>query len=215
MKHLRITPIIALATALLGTSIVRAENTNDAKEAPKSEKKVFLFEGGRPIDFIIALDRHFRTRLDQILSIPSSLAQARVPKMKVRSDKPADALHVYNSLQDPTLGQWKFDGPATDPWDPSVLALIPDKDVALKRGVKVRALPIRALPENMWGKLQEDIEVARVSGLKEAEYLGGDRYDGSVHIQRESKILIAAGSEAFIEMVESVVNAHRENNRNN
>ena len=78
------------------------------------------------------MDRHFRTRLEQILSIPSSLARAQVPKMKVKTEKPTDALWIYNSLQDPMLGQWKFEGPAGDPWDPSVLALVPDKDVAIR-----------------------------------------------------------------------------------
>src|SRR5438552_9062203 len=127
--------LAAFAATLLANSSTsaRAEETNDTKQAPKPEKKIFFFEGGRPIDFILAMDRHFRTRLEQILSIPSSLARAQVPKMKVKTEKPTDALWIYNSLQDPMLGQWKFEGPAGDPWDPSVLALVPDKEVALSK----------------------------------------------------------------------------------
>jgi hypothetical protein len=210
---------ILMAAALLANSSVfaRAEETNETKQPPKQEKKVFIFEGGNPIDFILAMDRHFRMRLDQILSIPSSLAHARVPKMKIRTEKPDAPLRVYNSLQDPTLGQWRYDPPGgdRDAWDPSVLALVPDKDVALKSGARVKALSLRGLPDSTWNKLQEDIEVARMSGVSQAEKLGGDRYEGSIHIQRESRILIAAGSDGFIEMVESVVAAHRDNSNLN
>src|ERR1051325_4769490 len=104
MKHrLNLQITIALTAVLFAATLIPAlaAETNETKQSAGPEKKIFFFEGGRPIDFILAMDRHFRTRLEQILSIPSSLAQARVPKMKIRSDRPADALHVYNNLQDP------------------------------------------------------------------------------------------------------------------
>jgi len=205
-----------LAAVLLASSssTVRADETNQTKQPSKPERKVFFFEGGNPIDFILAMDRHFRTRLDQILSIPSSLARAHVPKMKISTEKPKDALEVYNHLQDPTLGQWKYgESSSVDPWDPSVLALVPDKDVALsKGGARVKALSLRGLVlEKDLNHLVEDVEAGRMAGMKAAERLGGDRYEGSIQIQKESKILIAAGSDAFIEMVESIVAAHRDN----
>ena len=67
------------------------------------------------------------------------------------------------------------------------------------------------LPESSWNSLQEDVHVARQLGMKAAEELGGDKYEGSVHIQPQSKILIVSGSQGFIETVESVVAAHRAN----
>ena len=213
-NHLNSLMLASLVTALLlnGPVSARAEETNDTKQAPKPERKVFFFEGGSPIDFVLAMDQHFRTRLGQILSIPSALTRAHVPKMKIATDKPADALEVYNHLQDPMLGQWRYTGPAGDPWDPSVLALVADKDVALsKTGARVKALSLRGLPENTWKNLAEDVEVAQMTGMKEAERMGGDRCEGAIRIQKESKILIASGSQAFIEMVESVVAAHRDN----
>jgi len=48
-------------------------------------------------------------------------------------------------------------------------------------------------------------------GARTAERLGGDQYDGHTAIQAESKILIASGSTAYIEMVESVLSAYRAN----
>src|SRR4051812_1519194 len=110
MSHMKPRLNCLIITTLIAGSLVmvphsaRADETNETKRAPKPEKKVFVFEGGRPMDFILAMDRHFRTRLEQILSIPSSLARAHVPRMKISTEKPKDALEVYNHLQDPTLG---------------------------------------------------------------------------------------------------------------
>ncbi len=212
MKHrLNSLLVVAMTTLLLVNAPgSRAEETNETKPPPpKTERKVFFFEGGRPIDFILAMDKHFRTRLGQILSIPSSLARAQVPRMKIATEKPEDALQVYNHIQDPMLGQWRYAGP-TD--DPAVLALVADKDVALsKGGARVKAMSLGGLPKPSWKNLQEDVEVAREEGMRAADKLGGDRYEGSIHIQPESKILIASGSEGFIDMVESVVAAHRAN----
>src|SRR5690348_12856742 len=106
-KFLNATLVIILMSVWLSA---RADQTNGATAAPKIERKVFVFEGGRPIDFILAMDRHFRTRLEQILSIPSSLAKSRVPKMKIAAATPQEPLVTYNSLHDPELGQWKWDG---------------------------------------------------------------------------------------------------------
>ena len=107
------------------------------------------------------------------------------------------------------LGQWKYSGPSDDP---AVLALIPDKDVALtKTGARVKALALSGIPTPKWKALQEDVQVARDAGRRMAEELGGERYDGDIHIQRDSKILIASGSEGFIQMVESVLAAYRSN----
>ena len=204
---------VALTLLVNVASEIRADETNEARPTPppppRVERKVFFFEGGNPIDFILAMDKHFRTRLGQILSIPSSLARAHVPKMKIATDQPEDALKVYNYLDDPMLGQWKYTGPSDDP---AVLALIPDKQVALTRtGARVKALPLSGIPVSKWKVLQEDVQAARDAGMGMADKLGGERYDGDIHIQRDSKILIASGSEGFIQMVESVLAAYRTN----
>src|SRR5436309_12642541 len=101
LNHLM--PVLLSAVLVAGATIpASADETNEAKQASKPEKKMFFFNGGGPHEFILAMDKHFRTRLFQILSIPSSLARAEVPKMRIATDKPEDALQVYNHLQDPT-----------------------------------------------------------------------------------------------------------------
>src|SRR5437762_1632102 len=111
MKH-RITQFVmgtvvaAVATLAVNISTpATAKDTNEAKQG-KSEKKVFFFKGGGPLEFILALDNHFRTRLGEILSIPSSLARAEVPKMRVATEDPGEVLGLYNRLDDPMLGKW-------------------------------------------------------------------------------------------------------------
>jgi hypothetical protein len=201
----------ALALILAGGSLsARADQTNDAPPPPpKAEHKVFFFEGGRPIDLILAIDRHFRTRIQQILSIPSSLTRASVPKMKVVAEKPTDPLWVYNNLQDPALGQWKWEGPATDP---SVMALVPDKDAPAfkKSGALVRAFSIGGLPKDSWGSVESDIAAAGDVAAKVTPETA-EEYKGTIHIQPESKVLIAGGTDTYVNMVESVIAAHLAN----
>src|SRR5262245_59199332 len=100
---------------LANGSPAQADDTNEVKEAGKPKKEIFFFRGGRPLDFILALDRHFRTRLGEILSIPSSLARAEVPRIRLSTEDPADALKLYNRLGDPLLGQWHYEPDAKTP----------------------------------------------------------------------------------------------------
>ena len=87
--------------------------------------------------------------------------------MKISTDKPEDALKVYNYLDDPLLGQWKYTGPSDDP---AVLALIPDKEVALtKTGARVKALALAGVPVSKWQVLQEDVQAARDAGMGMAD----------------------------------------------
>ena len=204
---------VTAAVSFLWFSAAAAETNSSQPPAKpeKSEKKVFFFEGGNPFQFILAMDKHFRTRLGQILSIPSSLARAEVPKMRISTEKPEDALQVYNHLQDPMLGQWRYSG---SPDDPAVLALVPDKEVAMNKattGTKVKALPLAGIHRNKWDSLEKDISIARDFGTRTAEDLGLNQYDGRTVIQSESKILIVSGPPAYIEMVESVLAAYRVN----
>src|SRR5262245_55968377 len=65
-----------LSVAMLAASLQRAQaqatNETGGEETTK-RRKVFSFEGGNPFDLIMALDRHFRTRLVQILTLPETL----------------------------------------------------------------------------------------------------------------------------------------------
>jgi len=59
--------------------------------------------------------------------------------------------------------------------------------------------------------LTRDIEAGKKYGEDAANNGVGDAFGGSFRFQRESKVLIVSGSEAYIEMVESFVTAHRTN----
>ena len=208
--------LTSLALLLAGIPPAQARQTNEVNRTEK--KKVFIFEGGNPIDFIVALDRHFRTRLMQILTLPDLLRRTEVPKLQVAADDPREVLSLYNRLQSPTLGQWRFEPDATATNVPvtnmNVLMLVPDKSVVagkIERAVtRVKALPLAGVPDSKWDSLIRDINDARAYGEETAK-TAGDAFGGSFRIQRDSKVLIVFGSEAYIDMVESLVTAHRMN----
>src|SRR5437660_8807514 len=211
----RIMTVATLSGLLLNNaSRALADDTNQAKPEPKPRKQVFIFNGGSPLDFVLALDRHFRTRLGEILSVPSALAHAQVPKMRLATDDPGEAFTLYNRLDNPLLGRWYWDG-ATDPGtNMHVLTLVPDKSVvgSLPRpAAKVKAIGLAGVPKSKWNALQEDVKAAQQYGVRQAEKQNGDVPEGEIHIQPASKVLIVSGSDGFIEMVESVVAAHRTN----
>jgi hypothetical protein len=208
-----ITTVLSLLTA--GHAF--AEDTNqtapEARPESKPKKQAFFFSGGTPLDFVLALDHHFRTRLGEILSIPSSLAHAQVPKMRLSTESPGDALALYNRVDNPFLGRWYW-----DPANPNggtnlhLLTLVPNAGATAEKPVsRVKAIALGGVPEDKWRALEEDVAVAQKFGRNDAERRGSENPDGEIHIQPASKVLIVSGSDAFIEMVESVVAAHRIN----
>ena len=209
--------LVCLAVlAAVGPS-ARARETNDVNHAER--KKVFVFEGGNPIDFVVALDRHFRTRLMQILTLPETLSRTQVPKLRVAAEDPREVLCLYNRLQSPTLGQWRFEPDGVPQNAPgtnmNVLMLVPDKSVVagkMERSIiRVKGVALAGVPEAKWEALTRDINEARIYGEEAAAKGVGDVFGGSFRFQRESKVLIVSGSEAYIETVTSLVAAHRLN----
>ena len=194
---------------------LQAQETNGNKRTEESKEKVFSFEGGNPLEFIVALDRHFRTRLVQILTLPETLSKTKVPKMRVPAEDPGQVLTVYNRLQSPTLGQWRFEPDGASGTNMNALMLVPDKSVVsnkIERSLtRVKAVALAGVPEAKWETLTSDIEVGKKYGEDAAAKGVGDAFGGSFRFQRESKVLIVSGSEAYIEMVESFVSAHRTN----
>jgi hypothetical protein len=97
----------------------------------------------------------------------------------------------------------------------NVLMLVPDKSVVagkMERSVtKVKGMALAGVPEAKWESLIRDIDEAGKYGEEAVVKGAGDAFAGSIRVQRDSKILIAAGSEGYIEMVESLVTAHRMN----
>ncbi len=210
---------ICLVVVLAPLHPVQARETNEVIQEEGGKKKVFNFEGGSPIDFIVALDRHFRTRLVQILTLPETLSRTKVPKLRVAAEDPREVLTLYNRLQSPTLGQWRFEPDVAAQKTPgtnmNVLMLVPDKSMVAgkmeRNATKVKGVALGGVPEAKWEALLRDIDQAKVYGDDAASKGLGDAFVGSVRVQRDSKVLIVLGSEAYLEMVESLVSAHRTN----
>ena len=212
--------LVSLSVLMVVGHPLRAQETNEPNHGNHTEKKkVFIFDGGNPIDFIVALDKHFRTRLIQVLTLPETLSRAQVPKLRVAADDPREVLTLYNRLQSPTLGQWRFEpeGAAQNPpsTNMNVLMLVPDKSTVagkVERGlIKVKGVALAGVPEAKWDALARDIDEARRYGAEAASKGVANVFEGSFHFQRESKVLIVSGSEAYLEMAESLVSAHRVN----
>lgn len=205
---------MALAVLIAALHPVRAQETNDVSQEEKSKKKVFNFEGGNPFEFVMALDKHFRTRLVQILTLPETLSRTRVPKLRVAAEDPREVLNLYNRLESPTLGRWRFEPPSHLPGtNMNVLMLVPDKNAAsakMEPSIKVKGIALAGVPETKWDALIRDIDQAKAYGQNEVRGVE-DAFGGSTRLQADSKVLIVVGSEAYLEMVESLVVAHRLN----
>jgi hypothetical protein len=189
-----------------------ARQTNDVQQGEEPKRKFFEFNGGTPLELVHAIDLHFRTRLIQILSLPEMLRGAEVPKFRVAAKEPREVFHLYNSLDNPELGHWRYEptvGPATT--NLNVLALMPDKTVATaqlqKNLTRVEAVPLGDIPTNKWDNLAETIQVA----AKLREQVGQTASHGSYYLQKESRILVVAGSEPYIDTIVSVVKAYKVN----
>jgi len=207
------------AVLLASCHHVEAKETNEVTREESGKQKVFNFGGGSPVEFIVALDRHFRTRLVQILTLPEALSRTKVPKLRVEAEDPREVLTLYNRLDSPTLGQWRFE-PNVGTQRPAdtnlnVLMLVPDKNAVASRKepgtMKIKGVALAGIPDAKWESLMRDIELAKTQGEEVAAKGLGDAFFGSIRAQRDSKVLIVAGSEAYLEMVESLVSAHRAN----
>ena len=196
---------------------VLAQDTNEVPKEENGKRRIFNFEGGSPVDFIVALDRHFRTRLIQILTLPETLSRTKVPKLRVAANDPREVLTLYNRLDSPTLGQWRFEpdtAQKANGTNMNVLMLVPDKTAAnagpARTATRVKAMPLGGVPDTKWDTLIRDIDQARAYGEDVAKGTG-EVFAGKVSVQRDSKIMIVAGSDAYLEMVESLIEAHQKN----
>lgn len=204
---------IGLVLLLAALHPVQAQETNEVSLEEKGKRRVFSFEGGNPFDFVMALDKHFRTRLVQILTLPETLSRTRVPKLRVAAEDPREVLNLYNRLESPTLGRWRFEPPSHLPGtNLNVLMLVPDKNATnakLEPGIKVKGIALAGVPEGKWEALIRDIEEAQA--VAQQARGAEDAFAGSTRIQRDSKVLIVFGSDTYLEMVDSFVSAHRLN----
>jgi hypothetical protein len=114
---------------------------------------------------------------------------------------------LYNQLgeQKPDLGRLIVKGNLTNP---AVVLLVPDKAATDTSKLKVKAFSIYGINEAARDKLQIDIRNANDEAMMYAERLGGSSFrgfQGTVAVHNDTSLLVATGTDPFIEMVESIV----------
>lgn len=193
--------------------------------APKDET-VFSFGGGTPNAFLDSIQKQFGVEWSSVVDIPREMADVRIPRLRLTqqslaalarrpggTNNPLGALiSLYNQLgeQKRELGRLIVQG---DLAKPSVVAFVPDKTLAdAQPKLKTRAFSIHGINDADRKKLLEDIERAKQEAFEFALHNSSSRaLDGAVAIHSDTGLLVATGSEPFVEMVESIVNACQDN----
>jgi len=187
---------------------------------------VFYFPGGNPREFMLAVEKCYQADWLSVAHIPEEMDSIQLPMLRVPrygwpppSGGPsiqgelAALVSLYNSLseREPQFGTLVVMG---DLQKPSVVRLVPNK--ADGPQVRVKAFPIQRIPEQDWKKLDQDISNARneavdyASTIRKGSATAGLLH-GTVKFHSDTKLLIAVGSDAYVEMVESIVAAHQAN----
>jgi hypothetical protein len=194
----------------------------------------FTFPGGTPNDFLNAVQKQYKVDWASVVDLPREMMGVQIPRLRINSGSltalqsdaksdnyPLEALiSLYNQLgeQKPELGKLIVKG---DLLRPSVVMFVPDKSALESQPrIKVKAFSIHGIGTNDWDKLQLDIRRAEDEAM---EYGMGTRrpdsvryLQGRVAIHGDTGLLVATGSEPFVEMVESIVTASlaKERDRN-
>lgn len=129
---------------------------------------------------------------------------------------------LYNRLGEvsPELGKLVVEGDLTKP---SVVMFVGGVKATVPE-LKVKAFPLKGISEKAWPSLQEDIARAsdiarsRMDAYYDHQHVPRDfnatvLFQGDVRINRNTSLLVATGSETYVEMVESTVTAYQANQR--
>jgi hypothetical protein len=194
-------------------------------EAARNEAISFVFPGGTPSQFLNAVQEQYKVDWSSVADIPKEMADVHIPRLRLNLDSlgpimrptgtergPLVALvSLYNQLgeQKPELGHLVVKGDLTKP---SVVMFVPDKaatDSQLK--VKVKAFSIWGVSDAERANLLEDIERSKKEALNYASHLRGSSglrgLEGTVAIHNDTSLLVATGTESFVDIVESIVTA--------
>jgi hypothetical protein len=129
----------------------------------------------------------------------------------VGTDALGALVSLYNQLgeQKPELGRLIVKGDLTKP---TVVMFVPNKALTdTPPKVKVKAFSIYGINDAERAKLEDDIGRARKEAMEYASRLRGSSgprsLEGTVAIHNETSLLVATGTESFVDMVESIVTA--------
>jgi hypothetical protein len=192
----------------------------------------FLFEGGGPREFVSAIENHYHVDWFSVLTVSEDSLGLRIPKLRLtqRTENGIltdarlgpwldEVVTLYNHVaeNDPRLDKLLVEGylPA-----PSLVMFIP-RTAPSPLEMKVRAFPLAGIPKEDWDKLYEELQRARdeaMARIRESRRASGgnDRtgFEGSsASIHPGTRLLVACGTEVYLQMVESFVNALGANHR--
>ncbi len=143
----------------------------------------------------------------------------RDPRQTLTTSSAIGVVELYNEIATkyPAIGTWSFAGDRDENYyHPASVMLSPpprDKAAAGGPGLMVKAMPLNGISDKKWQALEADIANAKDQADDHQRRLNsaGPGLDGTVSIQRDSKILVIVGNEAYIDMAESVVEAYVKN----
>jgi len=197
--------------------------TKGNKPKPDAGAEGFVFGGGNLRGFIEQVKRHFGVDLFDVATIEIPVT-TRVPKMRV-TRQPGnehyphlrDVLEAYNSLSDhglPRLGKWHMAGGSID--RPDIVTLTGENSWSRAAiTLKLRAFSIKGLSSEEREKLIRTVgeatehlshEWTRFSEIPEMEE---PTITGNLRINESTDLLLATGSETYLEVVEEVIREYR------
>ena len=205
--------------------------------APRDET-FFSFPGGHPEYFLQAIKRQCRVDWLSIASIPPEMESVQIPKLRINHASLGPILSenehgggsaaapgsegpwpepvlkalvaLYNNLGDkkPELGHLIVEGSLIRP---AAVLFVGGGSRAADQ-VNVRAFPIGSIPEKEWVKLRQQIDMAQYAPAHVSGPQGrGGALLGRASINQDTHLLIATGSQSFLDMVQSVVSAFNAN----
>jgi hypothetical protein len=188
------------------------------------EENDFAFPGGTPVQFLDAVQRQYRVDWLSMADIPKEMADVHIPRLRISEaslgsltgavgpDKWLSGLvSLYNLVgqKKPELGSLLVQGNLAKP---SVVMFVPGKAMTdAQSSIRVKAFSISGISDAERAKLQEDIDRSQREAMVYASLLQGPSgphsLDGTVAMHNETRLLVATGTESFVEMVESIVAA--------
>ena len=194
-------------------------------ELARKEEIDFAFPGGTPAQFLDVLQQQYQVDWLSVADIPKEMADVRLPRLRINrgslmavghgNDVGTDALgalvSLYNQLgeQKPELGRLIVRGDLTKP---TVVMFVPNKALAdTQPKIKVKAFSIYGINDAERTRLEEDVGRATKEAIDYALEMRGSSgprsLEGAVAIHNGTSLLVATGTEAFVDMVESIVTA--------
>jgi hypothetical protein len=201
-------------------------------EPARKEEIGLAFPGGTPSQFIGAVQNQYQVDWLSVADIPKEMGDVRIPRLRLSQNYSAatglsreqfvnaslnQLVTLYNQLgeQRPELGRLIVKGDMTKP---SVVMFVPDKTaMGAQPKVKVKAFSIYGMNDAGKVRLEQDIGLAKEEAMKYASRLRGASgprsLEGTVAIHNDTSLLVATGTDSFVDMVESIVTAWEQKDR--